>query len=181
MMEVPMAKQPDQGWSEHVLNSLPTMEATTSVTPATGLTPGPVAETTAQPPFSLGPALSPQVDLLELLPPGAADKLRALRQRSDDLHAIIPLFAELQEATGLKQDAERALKRLTAHPSERGHNLPETDSRVVIAQQHLDKMAADLKRLQERSETRSQAWLGIASEGCLRKLASRRQATRHRA
>jgi hypothetical protein len=47
---------------------------------------------------------------------------------------------------------------LTAHPSERGFNLPETDSRVVFAQQHLDKMAADLKRLQERSEARAQAW-----------------------
>ena len=176
-----MAKQPDRDWREQVIRSLPTMEATTSVTPATGLTPGPVAETIAQPPFSLGPALSPQVDLLELLPPGAADKLRALRQRSDDLHAIIPPFAELQEATGLKQDAERALKRLTAHPSERGHNLPETDSRVVIAQQHLDKMAADLKRLQAQRNAVAGMAKGIASEGCLRKLASRRQATRHRA
>ena len=36
--------------------------------------------------------------------------------------------------------------------------MPETDSRVVFAQQHLDKMAADLKRLQERSETRLVAW-----------------------
>ena len=50
------------------------------------------------------------------------------------------------------------LKQLQAHPQEFGRGLPEAHPLVVTAEKHLDKMTADLKRLQERSEMRAQAW-----------------------
>ena len=64
--------------------------------PITSLTPAPLSTVVAQTPLSAGFPSPPQFDAIELLLPAAADKLRALRQRSDDLHAIIPPFAELR-------------------------------------------------------------------------------------
>ena len=101
---------------------------------------------------------APPFDVIELLPPAAADKLRALRQRSADAHAVCVSHSELQEQTALKNDAEQALKRLTDHPSNGGHNLPPTDPRAVVAEKHLAKMTDDLRRLQERTEARATAW-----------------------
>ncbi len=54
-------------------------------------------------------------------------------------------------------EAERTLKRLISSAHDDGFNLPETDSRVIAAQKRLAK-AVDDQRLNERSETRSQAW-----------------------
>jgi hypothetical protein len=85
-----MAKQPDS-WHQHVLsNVLPRMEQ------ATSLQPGP-----ANPqPFSVGMHLQPlQHDPLELLPPAAAERLRLLRQRAADAHAVVPAFEDIREAS----------------------------------------------------------------------------------
>ena len=120
-----------------------------------GFEPGP-----ANPePFSAGGIhTQPAFDLIEVLPERAADRLRALRQRSSDAHAVIPEFADLQEANTAKYDAERALRRLTDHPHDGGLNLKPEDRRVIASQQHLAKMTADAKRLTELSEVRSAAW-----------------------
>jgi hypothetical protein len=155
-METPMAKQPDRDWREQVIRSLPTMEANPGPG-ATGLQPGPVDMAPAPTPMSLGPALKP-FDVIELLPPAAQDRLRMLRQRAADAHALIPEFETIREASMARIEAENALKRLTSHPQDGGFNLPATDSRVVAAEKHLEKMTADFRRLQELQEVRSAAW-----------------------
>jgi hypothetical protein len=97
-------------------------------------------------------------DVIEVLPAAAADKLRALRQRSTDAHALIPMFADLQEANTERIKAEQRLKRLVDHPHDNGFGLKEDDPRFVAAQRQLDKLTGDAKRLNERNEARSQAW-----------------------
>jgi hypothetical protein len=52
---------------------------------------------------------------------------------------------------------ENALRRLRSHPQDFGSNLPETDRRVILAQQALTKAIEDQRRLQERSERRAAA------------------------
>jgi len=150
-----MTKQShDQGWRDFVLNSLPTMEATGTE----GFAPAPTTTITAQAPFSLGAALRPDFDPIELLPPSAADKLRALRQRASDAHAVVPEFETIREASMTKIEAANALKRLSDHPQDGGFNLPPTDARVIVAQKHLDKMTDDFERLQELQKGRSGQW-----------------------
>jgi hypothetical protein len=152
-----MTKQPDQGWREHVLNNvLPRMEANTG--PATGFTPAPTVTVPAQAPFSAGFPSPPSFDPLDALPPGAAERLRLLRQRSADAHAVIPEFEQIREASLARIEAENAVKRLTNHPQDFGFNLPETDARVVTAQKHLDKATDDFKRQTELQQVRTAAW-----------------------
>jgi hypothetical protein len=104
---------------------------------ATTLTPAPVGNEPAT--FSLGPPVQPTCDPIELLPAGAADKLRALRQRSADAHAVVPNFETISEANTARLEAAARLKRLVDHPSDDGFNLPPTDQRVVEQQRRLDK------------------------------------------
>ena len=109
-------------------------------------------------PLSAGPHMLPSFDPLEFLPPAAAERLRSLRQRAADLHAVIPMFESVRSASLTKIEAANALKRLTDHPQDFGRNLPETDPLVVAAHKHLDKMTADFKRLTELQEVRTAAW-----------------------
>ena len=51
-----------------------------------GLEPGPRDPQ----PFSAPMSLTPSYDVIEVLPPGAADRLRALRQLFHDTNVIIP-------------------------------------------------------------------------------------------
>ena len=117
-----------------------------------------VCTVTAQPPFSAGLHIQPQYDVVDALPSAAAEKLRLLRQRSADAHALIPEFADIQSASMARVEAEQTLKRLTNHPQDGGFNLPETDQRVVAAKKHLDKMTADFKRQTELQERRTAEW-----------------------
>ena len=123
--------------------------------PATGLTPGPA---NPQPLNFGGIHTGPDFDLIELLPPAAADKVRALRQRSSDMHSLKVPFEEIREASAAKVDAENRLKQLQAHPQDHGHNLPDNHISVVQARRTLDKATDDLRRLNERSEQRAAAW-----------------------
>lgn len=110
-------------------------------------------------PFSFTPApTSPHFDVVELLPPQAAERLRKLRVRRDDAFAVTVPHAELQALTVERQQAEQRLKQLRAHPHDFGFKLLETDARVVAQQKLVDKLSGDLKRLNERSEARSAAW-----------------------
>src|ERR1700754_2601864 len=94
-----MAKHgPDEGWRQHVLNTLlPTMEANTG--PATGFTPAPTTTVVTPTPLATGFPSPPSFDPLDALPPGAAERLRLLRQRSADAHAVIPEFEQIREAS----------------------------------------------------------------------------------
>jgi hypothetical protein len=65
---------------------------------------------------------APPFDVIELLPTSCG-------RCASDAHAVCVSHSELQEQTALKNDAEQALKRLTDHPSNGGHNLPPTDPR----------------------------------------------------
>jgi hypothetical protein len=81
-----------------------------------------------------------------------------LRQRAADAHRLIPEFETIREASIAKIEAANALKRLTDHPQDGGFSLKQEDRRVVSAEKHLEKMAADFKRLTELQEVRSAAW-----------------------
>jgi hypothetical protein len=103
-------------------------------------------------------SLLPSFDVIKLLPPGAADRLRALRQRFLDTNKLIPRFEEIREANTAKIEAEQRLKRLFDHQSVGGFHLDPTDPRVIEQQRLLDKLSDDARRLRELQEVRSAAW-----------------------
>lgn len=109
-------------------------------------------------PMTIAMSLVPSFDVIEVLPRGAADRLRALRQHVHDLHALTVPFSDIHEASNAKIEAERQLKRLTDHQHHGGFNLNPDDPRVIVAEQHLAKLVADQRRLNDRNETRSAAW-----------------------
>jgi hypothetical protein len=149
-----MAKheQPDQSWRAWVLKSLPIQMMAEPA--AAGFEPGP-----ANPqPFSVGMSLVPSFDVIELLPPGAADRLRALRQRFTDLNTLIPKHDVMHEASTARIIAEQRLQRLRDHQSNGGFNLKPDDPRVLEQERLLGKLNDDLRRLNELVETRSAVW-----------------------
>ncbi len=119
-----------------------------------GLEPGPATQTTRSAPMSLAPSF----DMAEALPPGAADRLRKMREHVADLRSLTVPFADIQEASGAKIAAEQRLRRLTDHPHDNGFGLGDSDPRVIEAQRQLDKLTAELARLNERNERRTTAW-----------------------
>ena len=119
-----------------------------------GLVPGPAIPT----PFSVPAPLTPSFDVADTLPKGGRAKLQALRERASDAHALTVPFEDVRVASEAKQDADRALKRLTDHRSVGGHELEDTDGRVIDARRTLDKAVANLKRLQQRQEAKAQTW-----------------------
>jgi len=98
--------------------------------------------------------------ILAWLPEGAADRLRALRQHSADLNALIPATFDRLAAANAKMEAEQRLARLRGHQSQRGggFNLPDSDSRVVAARELLDKLTADHARISDLYEIRAAAY-----------------------
>jgi hypothetical protein len=102
-------------------------------------------------------------DPIELLPERAAERLRLLRQRAADAHALVPDFAEARDLGVELNAAEARLRQLTGHPQEFGHRLPENDLRVQVQQRTVNKLKADMGRLQERSERRVQAWRAVSA------------------
>jgi hypothetical protein len=126
--------------------------------PATTLTPAPTTTALAPMPFSTGPQLAPTFDVIELLPPRAAGRLRALRQRATDAHAVSVSFEDVRTASMAKIEAANRLKRLTDHPQDGGFKLPLSDSRVIVATAHLEKMSEDFERLTELQTVRAAAF-----------------------
>jgi hypothetical protein len=141
--------------------------------PVTGLTPAPTMTVIAPTPIAAGIHTQPSFDVIELLPPAAADKLRQLRQRASDAHRLTVPYEDIRAASDAKIAAQNALKRLTNHPHDHGFNLKAGDQRVIAAQRTLDKATDELQRLQERQQERSSGWQARASvvsavEGWLR-------------
>ena len=123
----------------------------------TALTPAPIIGVTAPTSFSLPPG-PPQYDVIKRLPEDRKDLLRKLRQHRADKHALIPEFETIREASMARVEAENARGRLSNHPQDGGFGLKPDDRRVIAAQQHLEKMTADFKRLTELQEVRSAAF-----------------------
>jgi hypothetical protein len=124
----------------------------------TQLTPAPTITINAPLTLPTGVQLQPTFDPIELLPPSAAEKLRMLRQRSADAHAIVPEFEDIRRASAARSDAANALKRLTDHSQDGGFRLPDTDARVLAASNSLEKAEAEFRRIKDRSEVRAAAW-----------------------
>ncbi|MET4277156.1 MULTISPECIES: hypothetical protein [unclassified Bradyrhizobium] len=138
---------PAEGWRKFI------MEASASGS----LTPAPLIEVVAPTPLSVGFS-SPQFDALEWLPPAAQEKLRALRLRSADSHAVIPTGFDVQAASAERVAAANALRRLVSHPQDGGFGLKPDDRQVIAAQRTLDKATDDFDRIKQRSQRLTEAW-----------------------
>lgn len=114
-------------------------------------------------PFRAVLSHAPSFDVIDKLPPHAADRLHALRQRFIDLNLVIPKFEQTNEASTAKLRADARLKQLVTLRADGGFGLKEDDSRVVEAQRTLDKATADLARISELAEVRSAAWRTISN------------------
>jgi hypothetical protein len=78
---------------------------------ATGFVPAPMATGVASETFDAPQGMQPSFDVIEILPPVAADRLRMLRRHADDLHMLVPEFSQLQ---GANMEREHARQRLAA-------------------------------------------------------------------
>jgi hypothetical protein len=135
------------------------MEATLA-DPVTGLTPAPAG---GQPPFSFAAApTAPGFDVADLLPPAAQERLRALRLRAKESHAIVPPYEDIRQASMARTNAENALKRLLAPAGEGGFRLKPDDRRVIEATKALDKATDEFLRLQERQADRGAAFQAVS-------------------
>ena len=122
------------------------------------IVPAPTQTVTASQPLPGAYHTVPSFDVTELLPERCADLLRALRQRAADAHAVIPEFETVRQASMDRINAENALRRLTDHPQDFGHNLKPDNPTVIAAQRTLGKLTADFERLKQLQEVRAAAW-----------------------
>jgi hypothetical protein len=142
--------KPDAAWRSFVMDS--------AGVPATSLPVAPTTTGLAPSTLSTGPQLAPSVDVIDLLPPVVADRVRTLRLRSADAHRIVPEFESVREASMAKVAAANALKRLTDHPQDGGHGMKPDARPVIEAQKLVDKTITDFNRLQELQQVRVAAW-----------------------
>lgn len=114
-----------------------------------------------EPAFTPGPAKpqpmnfghhAPSFDVIDLMPPVAAERFRMLRQRRADGYALTVEFERVREASMARVEAANALKRLVDHPQEGGFKLPPDDRRVLVAQRTLDKATDEFERLKQKCE-----------------------------
>ena len=124
----------------------------------TALTPAPTTVIIAPTPLPAAYHSVSQFDPIEILPPNAADKLRALRQRASDSYAITVPHSELQAANTERIAAEKALERLRAPAGAGGFNLGADHPLVHQAQKLLDKLTAAFTRMKDLQQQRSSAW-----------------------
>jgi hypothetical protein len=117
--------------------------------------------------FNAGPLVNvPDFDPIDTLPAACAEKLRMLRQRAADMHRVVPEFDDLQDLNIEKIKVEGEVRRLLASPHDGGFNLKVDDHKVLSAQKRLNKLVAEVKRLTELRDARSQTWR--VSAGVLR-------------
>ena len=141
----------------------------------------PASFASTQPQSFGGPDVVAKFDLSELLPPAAGEKLRLLRVRSEEAHAVVPPFSDIQQASIAKIEAANRLKRLIDPAGIGGFSLPHDQPQVVAAERALEKAADEFQKLTDRSETRTKAWQAAsAALQSVEFVASRRQAAEHR-
>jgi hypothetical protein len=126
--------------------------------PVTALAPATFADTIPMVATNYAPNTI-QTDPLAYLPPAAARKLTALRQRASDLHSVIPTFEEAREARLVVDRHRQRIADLQSHPGERGFPvLPPDAPQVKSEQKLLERATAELQRLETLRETRSTRW-----------------------
>ena len=101
---------------------------------------------------------TPTPAAVAVLPPGVVDKLEAIRERADSLHRLLPTAAERSELGTERIAAIQRLKRLIDHPHDGGFGLKDDDVRVTTQQALVDKLTADLQRLDARRERAVAQW-----------------------
>ena len=94
------------------------------------------------------------VSVIEL----AQERLRLLRQRAIDSHALVPQFEQIREASADRVSAEQRLRQLQAPAGEGGFSMPADNPGVVAQQKLVAKLTDDLRRLQELQTLRTAAW-----------------------
>jgi len=99
-------------------------------------------------------------DVIELLnsAPQAAERLRQLRQRTDDAHRLTVGFEKRRDANTARGDVERRLQRLRAPRSLGGFDQPEDSREVVELRLQLAKLTDEARRLDELDEVRAARW-----------------------
>ena len=99
-------------------------------------------------------------DVIELLQsaPQATERLRQLRQRTDDAHSLTVGFEKRHDANTARGDVERRLQRLLAPRSQGGFNEPEDSREVVELRLQLAKLTDEARRLAALDEVRSATW-----------------------
>ena len=105
---------PDKDWRQHVLSTLPKMEATTEQ--ATGLTPATAADFG---PVTFHGNRTPD-DPTELLDGLPLVKATSIHQRALDLHGSIPTHEQVQEVRLEALGYKNRIADLTRHQSEGG-------------------------------------------------------------
>jgi hypothetical protein len=100
------------------------------------------------------------VDVCDLLPPSAADKVIKLRQHADDLHVQIPEFETRLEVSQKKTAHDSRIAQLMRPKTQGGFAL-DADAPQVVAEQRLaDKAKAEVQRIDELIEIRTAKWRG---------------------
>jgi hypothetical protein len=88
-----------------------------------------------------------------------AERLLAVREHADDLHRLMPVFEERHELSRRKVEATQRLQRLVSHPHDGGFGLnPESDVHVIEQQKLVDRLTADVARIETRYQRTSQAF-----------------------
>jgi hypothetical protein len=111
-----------------------------------------------QGPFDFSNPVGLAFDPIDTLPARARTFLRRLRIRSADLHAVIPRFEDVREASMRRQEAQSALTRLTNHVHDGGFGQPLTATSVIQATATLEKATIEFEDVQLRQTERSEAW-----------------------
>lgn len=110
---------------------------------------------------SMRATLSSRGDGPALLPANAKAKLEALRERRDELHAVINDLAEkVEQARLTKFEHERHLRSLQSRDI-LPQALPDDDPAVVRQREKIEAADAELRRLEDRRDARSAEWQGL--------------------
>jgi hypothetical protein len=149
-----MAKTPDQGWRDHVLSTLPKMEANAGTPTATGFQPATAADFAPVPFYGFRTPDDPTV-LLNGLP---LVRFKAIQQRALDLFDTIPSHDELRELQHTKIGHLNRIAELTKPRGEGGFGLGENAPQVSAERKKLERVEQELTRLTELKEVRTVRW-----------------------
>ena len=111
-----------------------------------------------QQPFDFSNPVGLAFDPIDTLPSRARTLLRRLRIRAADLHAVVPRFEDVREASMRRQEARTTLTRLTAHAHDGGFGQPLTATSVIQATAALEKATIEFEDVQRRQTERSAVW-----------------------
>lgn len=101
------------------------------------------------------PGLPPPIDVVELLPPSSRPLLLAIRQRAEDaMNLVRPLHDRLDELRTERHLLSARLADLRRPRGQGGPGLGDDDTQVIDAKRKLDRVDAEMARLNELIEVR---------------------------